>query len=338
MDYPMSHPPPLLVILDLDETLFHTSVIPLDRAADFRIDENHTYKRPGVDEFLRQLSKDPRFTLAVWTSAAEDYAVTAVMNLGIQKDSLLALFSHDRCSRTRPETPMGFGAGAGYQLVKDLHKLERATGWPIERMIAIDDDPEYYVRQYSNLLTVEPYYGKVERQQGVFPALLDELARLHTLPNVRQVEKRRWYENYLKRKSVDVSVLSVLEQIDRFINCEGEPCDYGCAEEDLPRMIAIGKEMYPDKPYRVVSGWSWGDFEVNESQREVFRQEGVEPAFLFANQVVIDETGRFHDAVRTTPLLAFHAPCLFVTKNTVYILLGPGSRMTVDLAAYRIYF
>jgi hypothetical protein len=48
-----------------------------------------------------------------------------------------------------------------------------------------------------------------------------------------------------------MSVLSILEQIDRFINCEGEPCDYGCGQEDLSRMIAIDKEMYPDKPYRV---------------------------------------------------------------------------------------
>lgn len=195
----MSEPSSLLVILDLDETLFHTSVIPLDRAADFRIDENHTYKRPGVDEFLRQLANDPRFELAVWTSAAEDYALAGVMNLGIQKDSLLALFSHDRCSRTKPATPMGFGSA--YQLVKDLHKLQRATGWPIERMIAIDDDANYYVRQYSNLLAVDPYYGKIERQKEVFPALLDELGRLHAMPNVRKVEKRRWYENYLKRKA-----------------------------------------------------------------------------------------------------------------------------------------
>lgn len=133
-------------------------------------------------------------------------------------------------------------------------------------------------------------------------------------------------------------VLSLLEQIDRFINGEGEPCEYGCVQEDVSRMIALGKEMYPDKPYRVVSGWSWGDFDVTESQRDIFRQQGVEPAFLFANQVVIDETGRFHEAVKTTFLLAFHAPCLFVTKNTVYILLGPGSRTTVDLDVYRIYF
>lgn len=194
----MSEPSPLLVILDLDETLFHSHAVPLDRHADFRIDQYHTYKRPGVDEFLRQLANDPRFELAVWTSADEDYALAGVTNLGIQKDSLLAIFSHDRCSRTRPATPMGFGSS--YQLVKDLHKLQRITGWPIERMIAIDDDPAYYVRQYSNLLVVEPYYGKRERQKELFPALLYELGRLHALPNVRQVEKRRWYENYLKRK------------------------------------------------------------------------------------------------------------------------------------------
>ena len=144
---------PLLVVLDLDETLFHSRYEPLDRPADFRIGEFHTYKRPGVDGFLQKLMNDPRFTLAVWTSAAEDYASTALEALGIRKDCLLACFTSDRCVRTSLMPEMGFGEGQRF--VKDLRKLERATGWSVERMIAIDDNPDFFTRQYSNLLRVD---------------------------------------------------------------------------------------------------------------------------------------------------------------------------------------
>ena len=160
---------PLLVVLDLDETLFHSRYEPLHRPADFRIDEFHTYKRPGVDAFLQKLMNDPRFTLAVWTSAAADDASIAFEALGIRKDSLLACFCRDRCVRTSLMPEIGFGEGQRF--VKDLRKLERVTGWPVERMIAIDDNPDFFARQYSNLLRVEPYYGEVGDQKDVFIAL-----------------------------------------------------------------------------------------------------------------------------------------------------------------------
>jgi hypothetical protein len=195
----MNHPSSLLVILDLDHTLFYSSWDPLDRPADFRIGRYHTYKRPGVEAFLRQIASDSRFTMAVWTGHSEDYIATGVMNLSIQKDSLLALFSRDHCDCIRVRPEMGIGKDERY--IKDLRVLERVTGWPVERMIAIDNDPGYYMRQRSNLLAVEPYYGTRERQKEVFPALLHELARLHAFPNVRKVEKRHWYENYLKTRA-----------------------------------------------------------------------------------------------------------------------------------------
>ena len=195
----MNSSSPLLVVLDLDETLFHSSYEPLDRPADFRIDEYHTYKRPGVDAFLQKLMNDPRFALAIWTSATEDYAIIALEALGIRKDSLLACFSRDRCVRTSLMPEMGFGEGQRF--VKDLRKLKRATGWSVERMIAIDDNPDFFTRQYSNLLRIEPYHGEEEMQKDVFVALLDRLAWLHTLENVRPAEKRNWYTRYQARQT-----------------------------------------------------------------------------------------------------------------------------------------
>jgi RNA polymerase II subunit A small phosphatase-like protein len=204
----MNSSSPLLVVLDLDETLFHSRDEPLDHPADFRIEEYHTYKRPGVDAFLQKLINDPRFSLAVWTSATEDYATTALEALGIHKDTLLACFSRERCVRTSLLPEMGFGEGE--RLVKDLRKLQRVTGWPVERMIAIDDNADFFTRQYSNLLRVEPYYGGEEMQKDVFVALLDRLTWLHTQDNVRPHEKRKWYAEYQARQKAAASSVELL--------------------------------------------------------------------------------------------------------------------------------
>jgi len=181
---------PLLVVLDLDETLFHSASEPLGFSAHFRLGAFHTYKRPGVEGFLSALLSDSRFAVAVWTSADEDYALAALQALHIDPQSLVALFSRSHCSKQ--ECLEDDHSLCGYELVKDLRKLRKKTGWPLERMIAIDDKPRFFQRQYSNLLAVTPFEGK-EMQPRVFPALLAMLETIESMGNVRAVEKRGWY-------------------------------------------------------------------------------------------------------------------------------------------------
>ncbi len=62
----------LLVILDLDETLIHANPIALERQDwDFEYESYKVYKRPFLDEFLKELPK--HFKVAVWSSASDDY-------------------------------------------------------------------------------------------------------------------------------------------------------------------------------------------------------------------------------------------------------------------------
>lgn len=60
-----------LLLLDLDETLIHARHAPLAYAADFQFDAYHVYKRPGVEQFLLNISR--HFTIGVWSSASEEY-------------------------------------------------------------------------------------------------------------------------------------------------------------------------------------------------------------------------------------------------------------------------
>ena len=106
------------------------------------------------------------------------------------------MFSSDRCVRAKLP-----GAQAlyfdGRRLLKDLAKLKSKTGWPLSRMIAIDDNPSFFQRQYSNLLAVEPFEGE-ESQLAIFLALHAELDRLQALEDVRPVEKRNWFARWAR--------------------------------------------------------------------------------------------------------------------------------------------
>jgi hypothetical protein len=64
---------PLLLILDLDETLIFGTEAPIDRPADLRVAGYMIYHRPHLAEFIAQVRA--AYRLAVWTSATESYAV-----------------------------------------------------------------------------------------------------------------------------------------------------------------------------------------------------------------------------------------------------------------------
>lgn len=195
-------PDRLLIVLDLDETLFHSWTQEIEeQKADFRIgEEYHTYIRPGAVEFVRTLLNDPRFEVAIFTTATQEYAELALKGMGFEASEFVELFARDRCTRT---SDVGWGdSGEGYW-VKDLRKLmKRNAGWSLERTIAIDDIARNYERQYSNLLRVEPFQADGEPQPEIFPALRAMLERLVTMADVRPLEKRGWYASERRRTSM----------------------------------------------------------------------------------------------------------------------------------------
>ncbi len=85
-----------LLVLDIDETLLFGTETPLP------IDHNHFsapyffYKRPGVDEFLFQMSEI--FELAVWTASTPMYAEVVVPFLFPETIPLSFVWARDRCT------------------------------------------------------------------------------------------------------------------------------------------------------------------------------------------------------------------------------------------------
>jgi hypothetical protein len=121
-----------------------------------------------------------------------------------------------------------------------------------------------------------------------------------------------------------------LIQTHNVIQVQGSSCDLGCSYVDLPKVIAYVKQAFPDKPYCVLKNWLWVDSVI--SATDLHAAPEIQPTFIYASEVIADEAHRPHlgPLVRSSPLLEFHQNCVFITKNTAYILCGRGNRTTVS--------
>jgi len=170
-----------LLILDLDETLIYGTEEPLDRPHDFRVAHYFVYRRPYLGEFLSAVSG--WFDLAVWSSASHLYVAGVVSALFPDPTGLRFVWASNRCTRRfDPEWQ-------DYYWVKDLRKAKRA-GYPLERVLMIDDSPEKLERHYGNLLWVRPFTGQQEDTE--LRMVLPYLDSLRGAENLRTIEKRYW--------------------------------------------------------------------------------------------------------------------------------------------------
>ena len=180
----MSDPSQLLV-LDLDETLIFASAQQLGRPADFALADHHIYRRPFLHEFLREVSA--KFAVAVWTSAAPDYARAICASIFPVGSPPVFVWDRTRCTLHRDgDTDM-------LTETKPLSKLVR-QGYSLDRIIAVDDSPEKYRQNYGNLVRVAPFEGAANDDELRY--LLRYLLELSQLANIRSVEKRGWRRRY----------------------------------------------------------------------------------------------------------------------------------------------
>ena len=170
-----------LLILDLDETLVHATEAPLAIEPHHAVPPYFLYLRPGLSDFLDQVSQ--LFRLAVWTSSSPAYA-RAVCPLLFQKSELLDfVWASDRCTPTR-----NFELDTWCQ-AKPLRKLKR-RGYDLARVLVVDDSPEKHTRNYGNLVRVAPFLGDPNDDELMHLAMY--LKQLASVSDVRRVEKRRW--------------------------------------------------------------------------------------------------------------------------------------------------
>ena len=172
---------PILLILDLDETLIYATEEPLGREHDFVVGPYAVCRRPHLAEFLASCSDC--FRLAVWSTASDDY-VRAVAGR-IMPPGVEPAFAWGRSRCVRRFDPESFEE---YH-VKDLKKVKR-LGYRLERDLIADDTPRKVHRHYGNALYVPPFFG--DPRDEVLPRLARFLISLRDEPNVRTLKKRGW--------------------------------------------------------------------------------------------------------------------------------------------------
>jgi TFIIF-interacting CTD phosphatase-like protein len=170
-----------LLILDVDETLVYATETPLEHPSDFCVGSFSVYRRPFLPEFLA--SAGDWFELAVWSSASGPYVRGVVEAVFGTEHPLRFVWSCERCTRRfDPELQEHFYA-------KNLSKV-RKLGFPLERVLMVDDSPEKLAQHYGNHVRVRPFTGDASDTE--LRDLLPFLDKLRTAENLRKVEKRHW--------------------------------------------------------------------------------------------------------------------------------------------------
>ena len=107
------------------------------------------------------------------------------------------------------------------------------------------------------------------------------------------------------------------------------------SELGLEAVMAAARKRYKWMPLCAVQEWIILDAIVTDDERAKVAAAGCQPMFLFAHKVVDDEQRRFEPGhwVRSSMGTAFKEGYLFETRNTVYVLLGPGHRKSASIEA-----
>ncbi|MDR6714285.1 hypothetical protein J2W83_003906 [Pseudomonas hunanensis] len=112
-----------------------------------------------------------------------------------------------------------------------------------------------------------------------------------------------------------------------------EGIDLVGSELPLDDLLLAAREHFKWMPLCVVEEWVILDAILTEDELAKVAAAGCQPMFLFAYKVVHDEQRRFEPGhwVRSTIARAFAEGYLFQTRNTVYLLKGPGQRKSSSL-------
>ncbi|KAM7264873.1 hypothetical protein ACFE04_002556 [Oxalis oulophora] len=142
------------IFLDLDETLVHSTADPPPKRYDFvvkpKIDGEmmtfYVLKRPGLDEFLEELSS--RYELIVFTAGLREYATLVLDRIDV-KGVISHRLYRDSCSQVEGK------------FVKDLSE----TGRDLDKVVIVDDNPNSYSLQEKNAVPIKPFISDMRDKE-----------------------------------------------------------------------------------------------------------------------------------------------------------------------------
>lgn len=167
------------LVLDLDETLVHSSFKPIPDA-DFKIEIElegtihrvYVRKRPFVDEFLKDVGK--KWEVVIFTASLAKYA-----------DPLLDILDRDQVVTSRL-----FRGGCVQHYgnyVKDLSLMGR----PLKETVIVDNSPFSYMFQPDNAIPITSWFN--DRQDRQLKDLIPFLDSLLEVEDVTTILRRKHF-------------------------------------------------------------------------------------------------------------------------------------------------
>lgn len=137
-----------------------------------------------------------------------------------------------------------------------------------------------------------------------------------------------------------INHMTPIDEIAELTAGAGSPFDVGASAEMVKAITDRVKAEPRRKPICVIADWTWVDFRVTDKNRTFFERKGVQPHGVYSNHVVHDELHRADpgECIRSTALVDFRDDCIFETRNTIYILQGPGKRLPMSAEAFLSIF
>jgi RNA polymerase II subunit A small phosphatase-like protein len=168
-----------LLILDVDETLIHTTREWRPTPAQFHYESvGDVYLRPHWQEFVDIVR--PYYELALWTAASADYLEAIKKHLFSDVDFAFT-WSCQHCRRAQyaDNSPL---------FIKSLKALE--AWYLLKNVVVADDRAEALTDNPENLVLMPPFYGN--HKDDVLLQLARYLQVLSVEPDIRCIDKTHW--------------------------------------------------------------------------------------------------------------------------------------------------
>jgi len=170
-----------LLVLDLDETLIHSKKTP-DKdppATELKQFGFFVYYRPFLEYFLHSVSD--YYDIGIWSSGKLSYVSAAVNKIMPKGVKPIFVYGRNKCNvKTVNGKPV---------YVKPLRWLED-HGYPIDKMIIVDDSPEKCVDNIENAIIPKKF--KCQKYDSELLDLLHYLKSIHHEDNFRALYHENW--------------------------------------------------------------------------------------------------------------------------------------------------
>ncbi|WP_438300153.1 DUF6957 family protein [Pseudomonas sp. NMS19W] len=123
-----------------------------------------------------------------------------------------------------------------------------------------------------------------------------------------------------------------LLRLQQLLRGQGESIN-GC-DLSVEDAIDFVQSNFSECSYCLVRDWTLLELAPCGEGHDALRSRGLEPVLVYARNVVLDSRARFNpgDWVRSTFQLRYEDQGLFFTRNTLYVLLGAGTRQRITLS------